>query len=107
MKLYGVQLNIAWENKAANFARVVVAGCLGRGEANRFVLTRASEPVVAADNAPVPPPGAGRVVLLNAIPFSPETQIGQRVEARGIVYRDDTDTLLTVSALKTVGACEN
>ena len=92
---------------AANFARVVVAGCLGRGEANRFVLTGASEPVVAAENTPVPPPGAGRVVLLNATPFNPERQIGQRVEARGIVYRDDKDILLTVSALKSVGACEN
>ena len=93
--------------KAANFARVAVAGCLGRVDANRFVLTRASEPVVAADNTPVPPPGSGRVVLLNASPFNPEGQVGQRVEARGIVYRDDKDILLTVSALKAVGACEN
>jgi mono/diheme cytochrome c family protein len=93
--------------RAANFARVAVAGCLGRGEANRFVLTRASEPVVVAENIPVPPPGAGRVVLLNASPFNPEAQIGQRVEARGIVYRDDRGTLLTVSALKAVGVCEN
>ena len=93
--------------KAANFARVAVAGCLGRGDANRFVLTSASEPVAATDNTPVPPPGAGRVVLLNAGPFNPETQIGQRVEARGILYRDDKDTLLAVSALKAVGSCQN
>lgn len=93
--------------KAANFARVAVAGCLARGEANRFVVTGASEPVVAADNMPVPPPGAGRVVLLNANPFNPETHIGQRVEARGIVYRDNEDILLVVSALKAVGACQN
>ena len=93
--------------KAANFARVAVAGCLGRGKASRFVLTGASEPVVAADNMPVPPPGAGRVVLLNANPFNPETHIGQRVEARGIVYRDNEDILLVVSALKAVGACQN
>jgi hypothetical protein len=84
---------------------VVVAGCLGRGEASRFVLSGASEPVAATENTPVPPPGAGRVVLLNASPFNPDTQIGQRVEARGIVYRDDKDTLLTVSTLKTVGPC--
>ena len=92
---------------AANFARVVVAGCLGRGDGNRFVLTNASEPVVAADNTPVPPPGAGRVVLLNAGPFSPGTQVGQRVEARGIVYRDDKDVLLAVNALRAVGSCQN
>ena len=93
--------------KAANFARVLVAGCLSRGEANRFVLTGASEPVVAADNMAVPPPGAGRVVLLNANPFDPDTQIGRRVEARGILYRDTKDILLVVSALKAVGACQN
>ena len=51
--------------------------------------------------------GAGRVVLLNATPFNPETHIGQRVEARGIVYRDNEDILLVVSALKAVGACQN
>ncbi len=95
--------------KAQNFARVAVVGCLARGDAGRFTLTNASEPAVAADNAaaPIPPPGTGRVVLLNAPPFSPETQIGQRVEARGLVYRDDRDTLLTVTALRVVGACQN
>ena len=93
--------------KAANFARVVVAGCLARGEVNRFVLTSASEPVAAADNTPVPGPGGVRVVLLNASPFNPEAQIGQRVEARGIVYRDDKDILLAVGALTPVGACQN
>ena len=50
---------------------------------------------------------AARVVLLNASPFNPETQIGQRVEARGIVYRDEKDILLVVSALTAVGACQN
>jgi mono/diheme cytochrome c family protein len=96
--------------KAQNFARVQVVGCLARGDAGRFVLTNASEPVVAAtDNAalPVPPAGAGRVMLLNAAPFRPETQVGQRVEARGLVYRDERETLLTVSTLKAVGACQN
>ena len=95
--------------KAQNFARVQVVGCLARGDANRFVLTNASEPVAAADNAPASPsaPGTGRVVLLNAAPFNPESQIGRRVEARGLVYRDERETLLTVSALSAVGSCQN
>ena len=33
--------------------------------------------------------------------------MGQRVEARGLVYRDERDTLLTVTALKAVGSCQN
>ena len=94
--------------KAQNFARVQVVGCLARAEENRFVLTNASEPVAAAsDNTslPLPTSGSGRVVLLNAGPFNPASQVGQRVEARGLVYRDERDTLLTVSALKAVGGC--
>ena len=96
--------------KAQNFARVQVVGCLARGDENRFVLTSASEPVAAANDSaalPVPAAGTGRVMLLNAAPFKPEGQVGQRVEARGLVYRDEQDTMLTVSALKAVGTCQN
>ena len=96
--------------QAQNFARVQVVGCLARAAENRFVLTDASEPVAAANDnvsVPVPSPGAGRVMLLNAAPFKPEAQVGQRVEARGLVYRDERETLLTVSALKAVGSCQN
>ena len=96
--------------KAQNFARVQVVGCLTRAEENRFLLTNASEPVAAASDSaslPVPILGSGRVMLLNAAPFKPEGQIGQRVEARGLVYRDERETLLTVSALKAVGTCQN
>ena len=42
--------------RAQNFARVQVVGCLARGDASRFVLTNASEPVVAADNTASPVP---------------------------------------------------
>ena len=96
--------------KVQNFARVQVVGCLARGDENRFLLTNASEPVAStADNVtlPVPAPGTARVVLLNAAPFKPEGQVGQRVDARGLLYRDDRDILLTVSALKALGACPN
>ena len=94
--------------RAQNFARVQVVGCLAPADGGRFVLTNASDPVaVASDTAPaaVPAPGAGRVVLLNAGPFNPSGQVGQRVEARGLVYRDDRETLLTVAALKPLGPC--
>lgn len=96
--------------KVSNFARVQVVGCLARGDENRYVLTSASEPIAAAsDNASltVPAAGTGRVILLNAAPFTAESQVGQRVEARGLVYRDERETLLTVSALKAVGSCQN
>lgn len=109
-ELDGIQILAPGEQpKAQNFARVAVVGCLARGDANRFVLTSASEPAVAAENAaaPIPSPGSGRVVLLNAAQFNPDAQIGRRVEARGLVYRDDRDILLAVSALKGIGPCQN
>lgn len=93
-----------------NFARVQVVGCLAPGEANRFVLTSASEPVAATDGAGTGAAaalGSGRVVLLNASPFEPVRQVGQKVEARGILYRDERDTLVTVTALSALGACGN
>jgi mono/diheme cytochrome c family protein len=96
--------------KAQNFARVQVVGCLVRGDENRFLLTNASEPVAAASDTaslPVPSAGTGRVMLLNAAPFKPDAQVGQRVDARGLVYRDERETLLTVSALKALGSCQN
>lgn len=109
-ELEGIQILAQGEQpKAQNFARVAVVGCLARGEATRFVLTGASEPAVAAENVatPIPPPGTARVVLLNAAPFNPDAQIGRRVEARGLVYRDDRDILLAVTALKAIGPCQN
>ena len=61
------------------------------------MLTGATDPTVATDakpgNAP-PVPGKGRVVLINAGQFDPAAQVGQRVEARGLLYRDDRETLV-------------
>jgi hypothetical protein len=99
-----------------NFSRVQVVGCLARGEANAWVLTGASEPVASVDagalpkaadgtRAAPPAPGSGRVVLINAAQFDPAAQVGQRVEAQGLLYRDDRETLVTVSALTRLGPC--
>ena len=93
-----------------NFSRVHVVGCLARGEENGWVLTGATDPTVATDakpgNAP-PAPGRGRVVLINAGQFDPAAQVGQRVEARGLLYRDDRETLVALSALIRLGPCGN
>jgi hypothetical protein len=92
-----------------NFSRVQVVGCLARGDANAWVLTNASEPVAASDGgATAPSPassGSGRVVLINAAQFDPAAQMGQRVDARGLLYRDDRETLIAVSALTRLGPC--
>jgi hypothetical protein len=92
-----------------NFSRVQVVGCLARGEANGWVLTNASDPAAASDGgaAALPPAaaGSGRVVLINAGQFDPAAQLGQRVDAQGLLYRDDRETLVAVSALTRLGPC--
>jgi mono/diheme cytochrome c family protein len=93
-----------------NFSRVHVVGCLARGEENGWVLTGATEPAVATDARPgaaPPAPGTGRVVLVNAGQFDAAAQVGQRVEARGLLYRDDRETLVALSALIRLGPCGN
>lgn len=94
--------------KVQNFARVQVVGCLARGgDTDKWVLTGASEPAVATDNAPVSSGagGTGRVVLINAGQFNPDAQVGQRVDARGLIYREGGESLLAVTALKSTGPC--
>ena len=93
-----------------NFSRVQVVGCLARGETDKWLLTNSSEPVVASDGASASPTaalGAGRFVLINAGQFDPEKQVGHKVEARVLIYRDDRETLLTVAALRSLGSCQN
>ena len=93
-----------------NFSRVQVVGCLARGEANGWVLTGASDPALATDSAPASTPptrGSGRVVLINAGQFDAAAQLGQRVAARGLLYRDDRETLVALSSLIRLGPCEN
>jgi S-disulfanyl-L-cysteine oxidoreductase SoxD len=92
-----------------NFSRVQVVGCLARGDADKWVLANSSEPAVAADNtaaSPTPALGTGRLVLLNAAQFEPEKQLGNKIEARGLIYRDERETLLTVAALRALGPCD-
>lgn len=94
--------------KVQNFSRAQVVGCLARGDADKWVLTNATEPVAdGASSTPAAALGSGRVVLINAGQFDPAKQVGSRVEARGLIYRDDRETLMTVSAVRTLGSCQN
>jgi S-disulfanyl-L-cysteine oxidoreductase SoxD len=100
--------------KVQNFSLVVAVGCLTR-ENDAWMLSRASEPVVTTENAPKPgalasgaaaPLGNGRIVLLSAGQFDPASQQGRKVEARGLIYQDPAESLLTVTSLQSVGSCE-
>ena len=96
-----------------NFSLVQTVGCLARGDGNAWVLTRTAEPAITTEDAPGPdalaaaadtPLGTDTFLLLSAAPFDPEAHVGQKMEARGLVYREPGDSRLTLTSLKSVGA---
>lgn len=99
--------------RVQNFSLVQAVGCLAR-EKESWVLRRASEPLVTTADTPngdalgaaaSVPLGTGSLVLLSAGPFDPAAQAGRKVEARGLIYRDAAETLLTVTSLRALGSC--
>jgi mono/diheme cytochrome c family protein len=99
--------------KVQNFALVQAVGCLAR-EDNRWMLRSSSSPVTTTESVPSDaalaaaastPLGTGSFVLLSALPFNPAASEGRKVEARGLIYQETGDSLLTVTSLKNVGAC--
>jgi hypothetical protein len=101
------------QSKVQNFALVQLVGCLARVE-NGWRLSQSAEPVPATAEPPGPevlaqaaakPLGTGDYLLLNASPFDPASQQGQKVEARGLIYNDPDDGRLTVTSLKSLGPC--
>jgi mono/diheme cytochrome c family protein len=99
--------------KVQNFALVQAVGCLAR-EDNRWMLRSSSSPVTTTESVPSDaalaaaastPLGTGSFVLLSALPFNPAASEGRKVEARGLIYQETGDSLLTVTSLKSVGAC--
>ena len=104
-------------SRAPNFALVQAVGCLSQGSAGAWVLTHTTEPVVTKQEEPTAATlkdaqakAAGDLTfqLVSIVPFKPETHQGQRMEARGLIYRDATDARLNLTSLQTVGSsCSN
>jgi S-disulfanyl-L-cysteine oxidoreductase SoxD len=102
---------------APNFALVQVVGCLAQGTNNGWVLTNTTEPVVTRQEEPTPtaikdaqakPLGSQTFQLISVTPFKPDSHKGQRVEARGLIYRDPNDARLNLTSLQTVApSCPN
>jgi hypothetical protein len=100
--------------KVQNFSLVQTVGCLAR-ESDAWVLRNSSVPLATTDNAPsaealaaaaATPLGDGSFVLLSARPFDPAAHAGEKVEARGLIYQETGDSLLTVTSLRAVGRCD-
>lgn len=98
---------------AQNFSLVQAVGCLARGDGNAWTLTSASEPAVTRDDKPpadaltaaaTAPLGSGTFLLLSVVPFNPAAHVGQKMEARGLVYREPGDARITLTSLQPTGA---
>ena len=100
-------------SSAPNFSLVQVVGCLAQAPNNVWTLTRTTEPIVTRQEQPnasglkdaeARPLGEQTFQLVSATPFKPETHKGQKMEARGLLYRDARDAMINLVSLQTVAA---
>jgi mono/diheme cytochrome c family protein len=97
-----------------NFMLVRVVGCLGRGDDKSWILTRATDPMVTPDQsttadalqqAKAGKMGSATFRLVSVVPsFHAETRLGQKIEARGLLYKDASPNLLNLTSLEAVGS---
>jgi len=116
-ELENIQIAPKGQQAVPNFAVVRLVGCLTPGSGKSWTLTRTTEPEVAHEDTPTPAAlkdaaermlGAGAFGLLGAVAFKPESHAGQKMEARGLLYRDSVRNLLNLTSLETTGvACGN
>jgi mono/diheme cytochrome c family protein len=97
-----------------NFSLVQTVGCLTK-DGERWTLTRTAEPLSTREDSASPqalqaaaarPLGSRTFLLLSAVPFDPASHLGQKMEARGLVYNDPADSRITLTSLRpTGGSC--
>ncbi len=100
-----------------NFSLVQVVGCLTEGPNKAWMLSNTSEPVLTRDEEPTQSAlktaqsrslGAQTFQLVSVVPFKPEAHKGHKMEARGLLYRDQKDARLNLTSLQMLGAgCSN
>lgn len=96
----------------SNFNLVQMVGCL-TPSSNGWRLTSASEPVVIKEETPTPdaltkarsqPLGRLDYELVSVLKgYQPESRAGQKVEARGLIFRANDDRALNLTSLQAVG----
>jgi len=95
-----------------NFSVVEIVGCLER-DGDGWFLTRTTEPVLTGGRPATPaelsdaasrPLGALRFRLLSIAPFSPDTHAGEKMDAKGLLYRAPSKDRLNLSSLQPLGA---
>jgi len=96
-----------------NFSLVQVVGCLTQGPNNAWTLTKTTAPALTRDEEPTAAAlktaqskslGAETFHLVSVVPFKPETHAGQKMEARGLLYKDQVDARLNLTSLQTINS---
>jgi len=91
------------------FSYVEVVGCLAAGPQHTWMLTRASEPVVAVPapsaapstlTAAAKPLGTQMFHLLDAMAYAPDGHQGQKMYVRGLLIKLPGEQRMTISALE-------
>jgi len=95
-----------------DFSLVQTVGCLTGGPDGTWTLTRSAPPVTTLEDAPGAegvataagqPLGVGAYRLLSALPFEPAAHVGQKMDARGLIYTEPGRERLTLTALTPTG----
>ena len=98
--------------QAQNFSVVEIVGCLER-DGDGWFLTRTTEPVLTGGRpataaelgeAASRPLGTLRFRLVSVAPFSPDAHAGEKMDAKGLLYRAPSKDRLNLSSLQPLGA---
>jgi len=95
-----------------NFSLVQVVGCLTQGPNKGWTLTSTSDPALTRDEEPTAAAikvsqgkalGTQTFQLVSVVPFKPEGHVGHKMEARGLLYKDEKDARLNLTSLQMLG----
>jgi mono/diheme cytochrome c family protein len=98
----------------SNFSVVWVVGCLTPGPNNTWILSNGTDPVLSRDQASTSeelkraealPSGKQNFRLVSVAGFNPKEHSGQKMDVKGLLYKDDAEARINVTSLQAVGAC--
>jgi mono/diheme cytochrome c family protein len=107
-ELANIQIVKQGAREIPNFALVAITGCLTQGPGNSWILTSAGGPTVTKEETATTPTagplGTETYLLVSVTAFRPASHQGQKVEARGLLYRDPKENRINLTSLQTVSA---
>ena len=107
-ELANIQIVKQGTHEIPNFALVAITGCLAPGPGNSWVLTNAGDPVATKEEVSTEPKagplGTQTYLLVSVTAFHPASHQGQKVEARGLLYRQPNDNRINLTSLQMVAS---